>query len=29
MDKSVLNMNQLFDYEQTLAAPLLEQYEYP
>ena len=29
MDKSVLNMKQLFDYEQTLAAPLLEQYEYP
>ena len=29
MDKSVLNMKQLFDYGQTLAAPLLEQYEYP
>ena len=29
MDKSVLNMKQLFDYEQTLSAPLLEQYEYP
>lgn len=29
MDKSVLNMKQLFDYEQTLAALLLEQYEYP
>lgn len=29
MDYLELNMKQLFDYEQTLAAPLLEKYRYP
>lgn len=29
MNQSTLKMNQLFDYTQTLAAPLLEQYTYP